>query len=82
MGGMSDPLDMAVDLGAVPPALPLMETWGELSRNRTPAPPPHHQGLIPGVIPFLGCASGRPCARQESRGQDHDLDRCTSFSLH
>ena len=40
------PIDIAVDLGAVPPALPKMERWCDLSRNRT-APPPQ---IIRGVL--------------------------------
>jgi hypothetical protein len=43
---MSDPIDIAVDLGAVPPSLPKMERWGEMSRNRC-APPPQ---IIRGVL--------------------------------
>jgi hypothetical protein len=43
---MSEPIDIAVDLGAVPAGLPKTESWGELARHR-PAPPPQ---LIRGVL--------------------------------
>ena len=43
---MSEKIDIAEALGAVPPALPLMETWGELSRNRTPPPPQIIRGIL------------------------------------
>lgn len=43
---MSEPIDIAVDLGAVVPTLPKTETWGELSRNRQAAPPQIIRGVL------------------------------------
>jgi len=43
---MSDPIDIAVDLGAVPPALPKMVSMHEFASRPQPAPPQIIRGIL------------------------------------